>query len=52
MNNNDFVLADDGWVQMTPCGEFPHAGAGVVQIIDRAARQQKSPAETDVSPRL
>lgn len=21
---------------MTPCGEYPHAGAGVVQVIDRA----------------
>jgi hypothetical protein len=37
MNNNEFVLAGDGWVQVTPCGEFPHAGAGVVQVIDRAA---------------
>jgi len=36
-NNKDFVLAADGWVQVTPCGEFPHAGAGVVQVIDRAA---------------
>jgi phage I-like protein len=30
-------LAADGWVQVTPCGEFPHAGAGIVQVIDRAA---------------
>ena len=37
MNNNEFVLAGDGWVQVTPCGEFPHAGAGVVQVIDCAA---------------
>jgi len=37
MNSNEFVLAGDGWVQVTPCGEFPHAGAGVVQVIDRAA---------------
>jgi len=37
MNGDDFVLASDGWVHVTPCGEFPHAGAGVVQVIDRAA---------------
>ncbi len=37
MNGNDFVLAADGWVHVTPCGDFPHAGAGVVQVIDRAA---------------
>ena len=33
MNDNDFVLAADGWSQITPCGEFPHAGAGAVQVI-------------------
>jgi phage I-like protein len=37
MENNTFILATDGWVQVTPCGEFPHVGAGVVQVIDRAA---------------
>jgi len=37
MNGDDFVLAADGWVHVTPCGKFPHAGAGVVQVIDRAA---------------
>jgi phage I-like protein len=37
MGDNTFVLAADGWVQVTPCGEFSHAGAGVVQVIDRAA---------------
>jgi len=37
MENNTFILATDGWVQVTPCGEFPHAGAGVVQVIDREA---------------
>ena len=37
MSDKDFMLAGDGWVQVTPCGEFPHAGAGVVQVIDRAA---------------
>ena len=37
MNDRDFVLAADGWAHITPCGEFPHAGADVVQVIDRAA---------------
>ncbi len=37
MSDNQFVLAGDGWVQVTPCGEFPHAGAGVTQVIDREA---------------
>jgi hypothetical protein len=37
MENNTFILATDGWVQVTPCGEFPHVGAGVTQVIDREA---------------
>lgn len=37
MGDNTFVLPTDGWAHITPCGEFPHAGAGVVQVIDRAA---------------
>ena len=37
MNDNTFVLAADGWAHITPCGEFPHAGACVVQVIDRTA---------------
>ena len=37
MGDNTFVLAADGWAHITPCGEFPHAGAGVVQVIDRTA---------------
>jgi len=37
MGDKDFMLAGDGWAHITPCGEFPHAGAGVVQVIDRAA---------------
>ena len=37
MSDKDFVLAGDGWVQVTPCGEFPHVGAGVTQVIDREA---------------
>jgi len=37
MGDKDFMLAGDGWVQVTPCGEFPHGGAGVTQVIDREA---------------
>jgi hypothetical protein len=37
MGDKDFMLAGDGWVQVTPCGEFPHVGAGVTQVIDRDA---------------
>ena len=37
MGDKDFILAGDGWVQVTPCGEFPHAGAGIMQVIDREA---------------
>jgi len=37
MGDKDFVLAGDGWVQVTPCGDFPHVGAGVTQVIDREA---------------
>jgi hypothetical protein len=37
MGDKDFMLAGDGWVQVTPCGEFPHTGAGVTQVIDREA---------------
>jgi len=37
MSGNGFVIAGDGWVQVTPCGEFPHSGAGVTQVVDREA---------------
>jgi hypothetical protein len=32
-----FVLAADGWAQVCPLGEFPHAGAGVTQVVDAEA---------------
>ena len=32
--NRDFKLPDDGWYQLAPLGEFSHAAAGVVQVID------------------
>ncbi|QHI70479.1 phage protease [Tichowtungia aerotolerans] len=35
--NRNFELPKDGWYQLAPLGEFPHAAAGVTQIIDEAA---------------
>ena len=32
-----FVMPADGWYQLAPLGEFAHAGAGVVQVVDPAA---------------
>ena len=37
MTDNAFMLAADGWVQISPLGDFNHAGAGVTQVIDREA---------------
>ena len=36
-DEHGFVLAGDGWVQLTPLGEFYHNGAGVTQVVDREA---------------
>jgi phage I-like protein len=35
--NRNFELPEDGWYQLAPLGEFPHAAAGVTQVIDEAA---------------
>ncbi|MDD3276736.1 MAG: phage protease [Kiritimatiellales bacterium] len=35
--NRNFELPADGWYQLAPLGEFPHAAAGVTQVIDEAA---------------
>ena len=35
--NRDFKLAEDGWYQISPVGEFAHSHSGVVQVVDRAA---------------
>ena len=35
--NRNFELPEDGWYQLAPLGEFPHAAAEVTQIIDEAA---------------
>ena len=44
MGDKDFMLAGDGWVQVTRCGDFPHAGAGVTQVIDREACERMAAA--------
>ena len=38
--NRNFELPDDGWYQLSPLGEFPHAAAGVTQVIDESACAQ------------
>ena len=35
--NRDFRLPDDGWYHIAPLGEFPHARASVMQVIDQTA---------------
>jgi phage I-like protein len=35
--NRNFELPADGWHQLAPLGEFPHAAAGIIQVIDTAA---------------
>jgi phage I-like protein len=35
-NESPFLLSDDGWIHVTPVGEFPHH-VGFVQVIDRRA---------------
>ena len=37
LNRDTFQMPDDGWYQIAPVGEFPHSGAGVVQVVDRTA---------------
>ena len=45
--NRNFELPKDGWHQLAPLGEFPHAAAGITQVIDEAAcRQMVSAFET------
>jgi hypothetical protein len=34
LNRDGFQMPADGWYQLAPLGEFPHAGAGVVQVVD------------------
>jgi phage I-like protein len=35
--NRDFTMPPDGWYQFAPMGEFPHAGADVIQVVDAEA---------------
>jgi hypothetical protein len=32
--NRDFKMPNDGWYQLAPLGEFPHAVAGINQVVD------------------
>lgn len=32
-----FAMPEDGWFQLCPLGEFPHAERGLVQVLDRTA---------------
>lgn len=40
--NRDFALPGDGFYHLAPLGEFPHAKAGVVQVVDAAAVEAMS----------
>jgi hypothetical protein len=37
VNRDTFQMPADGWYQLAPLGEFPHASAGVVQVVDLEA---------------
>ena len=37
VNRETFQMPADGWYQLAPLGEFPHAAAGVVQVVDAEA---------------
>ena len=37
LNRDGFQMPADGWYQIAPLGEFAHAQAGVVQVLDREA---------------
>lgn len=37
LNRETFDMPEDGWYQIAPLGEFPHAASGVVQVVDAAA---------------
>ncbi|MDD5707843.1 MAG: phage protease [Kiritimatiellae bacterium] len=37
LNREGFAMPADGWYQVAPLGEFGHAQAGVVQVVDLAA---------------
>jgi len=37
LNRVSFLLPEDGWYHVAPLGVFPHAGSGVVQVVDAEA---------------
>jgi hypothetical protein len=37
LNRDGFQMPADGWYQMAPLGEFAHAAASVVQVVDQDA---------------
>ena len=37
VNRETFQMPTDGWYQLAPLGEFAHAAAGVVQVVDSEA---------------
>ena len=37
LNRDGFQMPVDGWFQLAPLGEFPHAAVGVVQVVDSDA---------------
>ncbi len=44
LNRETFELPADGWYQLAPLGEFPHAAAGVVQVVDEYGFSFTNPA--------
>ena len=42
VNRETFRMPEDGWYQLAPLGEFPHAAAGVVQVVDAEACAAKA----------
>lgn len=47
--NRDFALPEDGFYHLAPLGEFPHAKAGVVQVVDSAAVEEMANRFRDAS---
>ena len=37
LNRDGFQMPTDGWYQVAPLGEFAHAQAGLVQVVDPEA---------------
>jgi len=52
LNRETFELPTDGWNQIAPIGEFPHAGAGVMQVVDAAASVSSIPLASVTTARI